>query len=515
MIKNNTKHAIFYLFIFVFCFALCLTNYQIDYDIFSRLIMGKHVAQTGAVMFNDIVSYTPVHIWYDHEWLSSTIVYFVLYSFGSLGLFVFKVILCFLTVFLIGKNINFITNSNDVKPFYTVCISIILYSIGLFSFFRCQDFTSVLIPLIIYLLEKIRYNYNTTVIYFIPLLMLFWLNTHGASLYGLLLIFLYGLGEFLNKKPYKKYFILLIPCILVYFINPWGFNFIKFMFSAVFVDRHWIGEWQSPFTMEINAVIEYIITLAVVITTLVYGSYKSKKQLGALDFTKVLVIIVFTIFSLKYIKHTRAFYIVFLIYLYNDFLLVFNKILSKLNIRKKLILNSLLYVTCFFFICYSFLNNPVLFVAQGDIISKFPVRPLEFISKNNIKGKILTQYSDGGYIAYKYYPDLKIYMDGRQEQVYDYEILDDLMKFLFYSRKDSNKVLEKYPPDIILLNNYWQANEYLTYQNYYKKVYDDGEFSVYLSPSVQKNKYEFPKFISDYNSKNFFDTKINFNKKAE
>ena len=76
---NYEKIKSILFFVLLFALLYGLSNYYngVDFDLWARLIQGKHVVQTGSVMYNDLVSYIPTHTWFDPEWLSSAIIYLI------------------------------------------------------------------------------------------------------------------------------------------------------------------------------------------------------------------------------------------------------------------------------------------------------------------------------------------------------------------------------------------------------------------------------------------------------
>ena len=82
---EKVRVFVFYLTLFVLTWAICIKHNNLDVDLWARLIMGMHVAQTGLPQFQDVVSYTPTHTWYDPEWLSSAFIYLIGDKFGTTG----------------------------------------------------------------------------------------------------------------------------------------------------------------------------------------------------------------------------------------------------------------------------------------------------------------------------------------------------------------------------------------------------------------------------------------------
>lgn len=73
--KEIFKAIFFYLLLFLLSivFTVQVTNY--DNDLWSRLISGMAVVQTGHVLKYDFLSFVPSHKWFDHEWLSGVVFY--------------------------------------------------------------------------------------------------------------------------------------------------------------------------------------------------------------------------------------------------------------------------------------------------------------------------------------------------------------------------------------------------------------------------------------------------------
>lgn len=80
----NKKCVLFYTALAVFSiFLACLsTNY--DFDLFARLIVGERFIEQGILPFKDFLSYTPTHPWYDHEWGSGVVFYFLIKHLGAI-----------------------------------------------------------------------------------------------------------------------------------------------------------------------------------------------------------------------------------------------------------------------------------------------------------------------------------------------------------------------------------------------------------------------------------------------
>ncbi len=501
-----------YSVIFFFCLTAAMRTGFLGADLWPQLIMGKHIFETGTVLSHDMTSFTPpaAHVWFDCEWLCGVLFWSVATFFGGFGLIFLKGLLIFLIIFLSNFCIRLKSRKQNFKykiPYTLIFLFCFLFLSGQFKTLCCQDFSLLFIILTYICLEKQRLNYSSKIIYFLPFLMLFWLNIHSGSLLGLGIIFIYGLGEFLNKKPFKKYFLILIICSLVYFINPWGVDFIKFMFDSLFLERTWIDEWKSPFMFAQAHSLNYFIAFLCIIFVYFYNLFKTKTP----DYTKTLILLSGLIFTLKYSKFATIFFISAYIFMYCDFKNIFDdifKIASKFC-KKKIPFGEIFLIFLIIYTSFNFFTCPKNYWHKRTI-EKYPINCLQFLSENNIKGKIFAPYFYNGFITYKNYPDLKIYMDDKQEQVYDYDVFEKHMHFLYAVDESSFNILKFYQPDIIILDKYWPCNDYLSKNPDFVKVFTDPKYVLYLSNKLLQNTYKIPNNFSFYGVDRIFETKIKF-----
>ncbi len=521
---TKIKIIIFYASLFLLTMAVSIKYNGLDVDLWARLIMGNHVYHKGFPMFSDVVSYTKTHVWYDPEWLSSGFIYFIRIKFGAVGLTYLKGILVFLTFvvisFALKDKISHKESPRNIG-FYLFLLLISLQSSIIVYSVRCQLITFLLMAIWIYLLEKVRKG-KDLYLYFLPFIMIFWLNVHGGCISGVGVLFLYAVGEFLNKKPYKKYLITLVFVCLAFFINPWGFDYIKFIIESAYLDRSWISEWQSPFSASIKAHIFYKALLFGAFICYGYKIFVKKIKFSMLDKTKLIILLTLALLSAKYIKHSGLFIVVYSIFSYEDFYFTYNSLMEKLRQYLQIDIIVAKYLSyfreiCVYFLIYTysffvFVTVPVTYSYYARVLEHFPIQPLRFLELNNIEGKVFSGFYNGSFIAYKYYPKLKIYMDGRQEQVYSSRLFDESMFFLNWFGDYPNAAIDRIKPDIILVEKIWKCNKHLDENHEYKKAYSDDKYNVYLKNNLQKFTYKYPdkEFVKYLD--NIFDTTFDYSK---
>ena len=260
------KGILFYLTLFLLILAFSTAANYFDFDLWARLIAGMGVVDGGQVLKADFLSYTPVHTWWDHEWGSGVIFYLFLKFLGPYSLIILQAALMFLIFFTASRIVKLRTNANPYNIlFYFFTVMAVMGSLN--NPVRCHMFSFLLFTVFLYLLEKVRRGNNKLLI-LIPILTILWNNIHGGVVSGIGLLLMYALGEFLNKKAFAKYLITFLISSAVLIINPWGYEYIKFLLMANTMQRTYIVEWWSIFSKfhMFKHLIFKVFMLAIVIT---------------------------------------------------------------------------------------------------------------------------------------------------------------------------------------------------------------------------------------------------------
>ncbi len=503
---------VFYLTLFFFVLLFGALDNSIDYDFFARLIVGKSFFQTGELFKYDFYSYGTTHNFIDHEWGSSLIFYLIQHNFSDIGLYIFKSAIIFLTLFIVTKIIRL--DKSDAKfhfLFFFFAIQSICYTF--FSTIRCQSFSFLFFVAYLYILKHSLKYKNYRVLFCLPLLNIIWQNLHGGFVLGLALIVIFIIGEYLNnnKKFSKVLSISFLITLLGMFVNPYGLKYITFIFEAYKLNRIHIIEWQSAFFnhLFIFQYIKFKIFFAVCLILFIFSIVKSLKLYGIksfyqkIDKTKYLLIIFCTIISLL-AQRCHPFLALSIIALcYNNFYQIFNKKLSiGVDNLKEIILLIIITISSLSHIYnYKFINT---------LNERFyPVRCIEFIKINKIKGNVFCNFHIGSYGAYKLYPDNLIFMDGRYEETYDVNLINEMGDF--FLNKYNGSFLKKYKSDILIIENFYPVKKALDNDKNWFLAYSDENFSLYLPKEYKRNEgFILPNEDKNYYFKTKFETNIDW-----
>ena len=459
--KLITIGLIFIISLFINCLT---TNY--DFDLFARLDVGEHFLKTLQIWKKDPFSYTPTHLWYDHEWGSGVIFYAFLKMFGPFGLILLKTILLTTTLYFINK----------LYPSKNFLLKAIFFLFALFlvddSLIRCQTFSYLFFALFIYIIEKYRQT-NSNKIYLLPLLTIIWNNLHGGVVSGLGICTIYCLGLLFFKKPCKKLIVSNILSILSLIINPYGIKYISFILFATTLNRYYITEWYDVFQkIFIYYSLPVLLLISILIILKIYSDFRNKK----FDYIQYTIIAVTAVEGILHFKLLSLLLIAVFCYC------PFPEFKKSKQIETIL---SYVIIILFFFIPLSSPN-----VARATF-GEYPLQEIEFIKINNINGNIIVSFELGSYAIYKLYPNNLVYMDGRYEEVYPLELLDKL--YAFYNGRDNWKdLLKEYPPDIIICDRVDKLHSLLSKETEWINVYKGFYGDVFIKKINLKESYNLP-----------------------
>ena len=100
-------------------------------------------------------------------------------------------------------------------------------------------------------------------------------------------------------------------------------------------------------------------------------------------------------------------------------------------------------------------------------------------------------------------------MDGRYEEVY-YEGMVPLLKKFYLVNPYWNEILEKFPPDVMVIEKYYPIYEVLSKSKVWCNVFEGEVFGVFVPAREKKQTYKMPSNDIQYYKNTLFDTSIKF-----
>ena len=465
--------------IFYLLFVAVFSRGPADYDLWGYLSFGRAFWEEGFFPYRDVFAYTPTKpLWIYHEWLTGVVLFGLVHYLGPASLQFLRYIFIILTIYIIYV----VAVQRGAKPSYAIIVlfpAILLISFGYFPV-RAQIFTFFFFILTLYVLESFKKTGDVKLLRWLPLIQIFWCNFHGGYVAGLGLIFLYALGEGLaGRKISLSYLKWGIVASLATLMNPYGIKYWIYTFQAVSMPRPEITEWYSVFTaLKFNIHI-FPVTLFLVFSliTLLLIFVRGKK-----DWTEIFVIAVLIYLGSTHIRHNILFGLIFGAYvpLYLSECVSENKYIIFKRLAGFFIFTLSLVPVMTYFYLYpvkqiSFIPTFKLFVS-ADL---YPVKALDWLKKNHIKGNILPHFEWGEYLMWSCYPDCRVAMDGRYENVYQDNVHKEYFDFL-YGRDQWRVFLKKYPHDIALLRNGTRIQSLMNLEQNWRAVYMDQTSIIFV-----------------------------------
>lgn len=485
-IKAVLKSSAFmYIVLALFSLLLACLSDNYDFDLYARLIVGEHFFEKGWISYHDFLSYTPTHIWYDHEWGASVIFYAFFKLLGNFGLILVQAITMFFTAFFIIKTQRIQKHAHPTSLFFMVAF-LMLFSHQNPSIVRCHMFSFMFFAMLLYFLEKTR-RFNSNILWVMPPIIMLWNNIHGGVVSGMGMIFIYMLGALITRKPWRKYFGVLAISTPLLAINPYGPEYLNFLLSANTKNRQHITEWWGIFVQ--RHVIYYYPIFCTAIFTIFLTAFNSisKKKINV---TKVFALLTTATLGIMHVKLLSLLLIVIAALYYDNIISLF----SKKSMR---FLNKVAYVLVILSLFYLPFTKAT--IARTNAL-KFPVAEVEFLKLNKIEGNLLTAFGLGSYTSYKLYPQNLIYMDGRYEEVYYDREFNHLIDYEKAEPKTWDIVLKKYPTEILMPEKVMPVYKFLQQNPDWVEVYEGLVCGVFLPKSRVKagQKYIMPPVNIEY-----------------
>ena len=496
-----------------------------DSDIWFHLKTGEYIVKNRAIPKYDLYSYTAAgHKYIDSQWLFQVILYIFYLLGGISGLFLLQIIVLSLAYYFLiltgWDNKNYIV-------FFLIGYLSLMVSYERFII-RPEMFTILFITVYMFILEKYRETKNEKILYIIPVIQLLWTNIHGLFILGWIIMLIYIGSEYISgkidfkyfsrnsfsKPHYNKLFMIAVLTVIVSFITPYGKEGITYpflLYTEISDPAHsWmrsVGELQPPLSLTIKSVSLMFYKILIVVTLISFVLNYRKIRLSYLIITSV-----FFYLSLLAQRNIALFSFIAGISIAYNFNSVFR---TYQNEKNKFVLESVKIVLSILLVYYGvrvvsnryYIKSGILWNKNYDFKTYlFPIVPekaVNFILENNIDGTIYNDNTIGGYLLWRFYPQRKVFVDGRWE-VYGREFMDSYKSSLT-DIKSFFMFISKYNPDCIILSFESLETQRLAKDIHFnpdwKLVYIDDIVLIYLKDNI-RNANLIKKYQIDFRTYN-------------
>ena len=368
-------------------------------DIWWHLASGRWVAQNLAIPSVDPFSYTTLgDKWIYHNWLFDLPLAGVELVGGITGLILLRALL----VAALGLAVYRMLSRNTSSAVAALLTIVALIAVKERFFLRPHlasfIFFTLEFSLLSALYEKEKINLKSAGFLAIPALILIWANMHAGVIFGIVLIGSFFCSSLIERKNVKAFLILLCVSVAAGLLNPnlWEVYTYPFKYLAIKQSLPFINEehlpppwlWQEP-----RLTVFWILS----IVGAVLFAVKIKKAPWHL-------IILYTGFGYLALTSMRG---IALFTIVNAFA-ISQLWLKELNVRIEkpaLLLMPVITAAAIYLHPYEM---------------KFEVAPhttpesaVEFIQKSGIRGSMFNSHPFGGYLLYRFYPERRVFIDGR------------------------------------------------------------------------------------------------------
>lgn len=462
---NKNKMAIAIMFFLFSMVLFLLLTMRVESDYLWHIKAGEYMFNHG-ILRTDVFSWSVNgKYWVSHEWLFEIMIYVFKLLFGKFHMLIYGGF-CLFSLFIIMFFGNFKNYLKNI-PFTLFWISLSLIFV-VYIQARPHLISFCFVAITIWFLYDLYKNENSKKVYLLPIVSIFWANFHGGSSnlsYLFCLIFLiFGLFSFnfskieakrLAFKQMKKYFIVMLLCIVSICINIHGFKMLIYpylnIFDSVMVNN--ILEWQ-PTTLNNFQHYFYFGLLCIIIFIMLF----SKKKILFIDF---ILFGVCTFLGLKSIRFWAYTYIVmsFIIFNYID-----EKRYDKGS--SLIVFFAGICLILFFVVNFNFVSSNLEKRTFND--------ELILLLKNENPSRLYNMYDYGGELIYN---DILVFIDGRADlySKYNYKDYLDISSL----QGDYIKLIDKYDFDYFLVNSDYPISTYLKYNDDYKNIYNSEKIILY------------------------------------
>jgi hypothetical protein len=453
-----------------------------DPDVWWHLRVGQEIVATHHVPRRDLFSYTRYgQPWVAHEWLSEVIFYLIFRAAGWAGLMAAFAAVVAGTFLLLYRQCA-------GRPYLAGLVTALGAVATIPSWgVRPQMFSLLLAALFLYLLAKAerREPSDLRFLWWMPALLLLWVNLHGAFLLGPALIALtlagWLAGAWLGVESWPRVRArcwrlgaALAACLAVIPLNPNGLELYRYPFQTLqartIVD--YIVEWASPNFHSVN----FKPFLGLLLLTWLVVAVSRKR----LTPTQIVLLLATTYGGLSAARHIPIFVLVAVPILAAG--------LEELTARRhwfsaaeekpaplKLAVN-LVIVLAMCALTGTRFYQATKDQAAGDA-RHFPVAAADFLLREHVPAPIFNYYDWGGYFIARLYPQYRVFIDGRTDL---YGKLMDTFSDTARGRDDWQLALQRYGVRTVVVPPHSGLAGLLRLDAGWNKAFEDKQAVVFV-----------------------------------
>lgn len=459
-----------------------------DPDFWWHLRTGQYIIETRTIPHTDPFSLTRAgHPWVTHEWLTEVLLYAV-YMLGSFPL----LILTFAAI--ITLTFAFVYARMPGKP-YVAGFALLLAALSTAPTWgvRPQMLTLLLASVFLYILEQRR-----AWLWFLPPLMLLWVNLHSGYALGIVIIATCLLSETiehlasrstlarslaprpthlrslaLSLHASRALFLTFVFCLAAVLFNPNGATMFVYPFETLTsrAMQAYIQEWFSPDFHRI----EFQPFAWLLVGTLGAMALTGKR----VPLAQTILLVGFGYAALRSARNIPIFALIAAPILADQ---VWYLIAARVNVsrapwaRGMSIVNGLILALAII----AGGARVVSVISNQETVerARFPAAAVDFLTAREARGGIYNTYAWGGYLIWRGYPNVRVFIDGRAD-VYGDAFIEEVYLKAYRGGADWRAPLEQYNVRLVLLEPQAPLVAQLERANEWRRTYADAQAVIF------------------------------------
>ena len=480
----------------------------IGFDVWWHLATGWVMSNLHEIPRYDLFSYTAFGApWFNQEWLFQLMQWQIYSAAGTAGLIAAKFAMIAITTIILFRTIAYLSRSRNIAVWGTL-----FFLWGASN--RVVDRPFLLGMCLLALCCLILHKYvreGTRAIWLLPLLQIFWINCHGSGFLGVQIMGAFALGESLQaligkrlggpdgieRIRIRRLWLITAASLAACTINPWGAGIFTFYLDISQASNilKFTAEWLPPLHPGIVDMIPPLLFLITALAT--FAAFIANA--GRARISHLIVAAGMTILLTKGHRFGPEMMIVCIPIMLANFSERFPKARGASNTA------SWINVAAAFTISAMALTFGVPVSLKGGLWNppgwgvagiSSPDHMIQFLERNDIRGRVLNDMGLGGYLIFRRWPRERVFIDGRTP-IYGDSFYKEFVE-AFQNDRNFEKLAAKYGFDYIAMQSFnaWKQRKFHNYlwrHPGWHLVYATSEGFVYLR-DVPKFKALIDKF---------------------
>lgn len=422
-----------------------------DPDMFHELSLARDIVAQRAVPQGDGFAFTEtrtstVH----HEWGFGLLLFGALRACGPVGIVLLRYV-ALITLFLGALHLARRRGASVSALAIVALPAIVMAHYVDLGTLRAQTVTLTMALATLGLIERDRGGDRRWAWVWFPMLLV-WQNLHGGFVVGIGLLILHAAEQALRRAPVRHLVWIVLLSIALMPLQPWGFDYPRYLARAITMERAEIIEWRSIAGA-------WWPILVCFLATLVAAAFALRRRVaaGGLGNTSgVLIAIAVAALAIRHQRHLSLYALV-LVTQITPWFASAEKDRHRAAPRRAFLIRyaAAIVAVAFFGLFIEGAPHRLIVPANpGDHPRLlYPTGAVDFLARHRVHGRIIrvmTPFVVGAYVSWRLHPEVLVSLDGRYEVAYADGVLEDHLEF-YRAQPFWRRVLEQVDPDVVLI----------------------------------------------------------------